>query len=177
MDLKTLQVMRRELLEAGIDLTLPPHLLGRGTYSLVYAGTRIDDPKVEVAVRFAYGTTKPRRSTWVPDLTQLLISGEGCVVPLIHVIPVTQAFPHSCLITVMPRIRAISFRKFIGSATITDIRRYMSNLLVALEVCAEYGIVHRDVKPKNFLWDNDKVCHHLRALVIAHLCIYWSIVC
>ena len=153
MDAKVLRVLRKEISDAGFDLCDPPVLLGRGTFSVVYAGTRAGDAASEVAIRFAYGTVQPRHHTWVPDLAQLLMCGEGWVVPLLEFLPETQEFPHSCLITIMPRINALSFRRLIAEASIVDVRRYMRSLLRSLAVCAELGIVHRDVKPKNFLWD------------------------
>ena len=136
-------------------------LLGRGSFSVVYAGTAAEDATSQVAIRFAYGTTRPKHHTWIPDLAQMFMSGEGCVLPLLQFLPETRVFPYSCLITIMPRVKAVSFRRLVAQATLDDTRRYMRALLRSLAVCAELGIVHRDVKPKNFLWDADRRCGYL----------------
>ena len=46
-----------------------------------------------------------------------------------------------------------SFLVFLTTASLDDIRYYMKALLTAIDGLAQAGIMHRDVKPSNFLYD------------------------
>ena len=48
-----------------------------------------------------------------------------------------------------------SFLAFLGNATLDEIKYYMKALLFAIYGLAQVGIMHRDVKPSNFLYDPD----------------------
>lgn len=49
--------------------------------------------------------------------------------------------------------RSQSFLVFVESISKADMRMYMFQLLSAVKHLSDHGIVHRDIKPTNFLWD------------------------
>ena len=49
-----------------------------------------------------------------------------------------------------------SFLLFLRDAKLDDIKYYMRALLMAINGLAQVGIMHRDVKPSNFLYDPEK---------------------
>ncbi|KAJ4455430.1 putative cyclin-dependent protein kinase [Paratrimastix pyriformis] len=62
---------------------------------------------------------------------------------------------HAQLTAVIPFVEHQSFREFLPRFTIPHIRRYMYELLRALKHIHAKGIIHRDIKPNNFLFHFD----------------------
>lgn len=57
------------------------------------------------------------------------------------------------VVFVMPYMRHDKFSEYIKDMTIQETRDYMRALLTALRRVHEFNIIHRDVKPSNFLYD------------------------
>lgn len=70
------------------------------------------------------------------------------------VTPLITAFRHESLIfVVQPFIEFDHFDDFYSTMTMDDIRSYVKELLTGLKSTHEKGIMHRDVKPGNFLYN------------------------
>ncbi|XP_015177218.1 PREDICTED: cell division cycle 7-related protein kinase-like isoform X2 [Polistes dominula] len=57
------------------------------------------------------------------------------------------------VVFVMPYMRHDKFSEYIKDMTVQETRDYMRALLVALRRVHQFNIIHRDVKPSNFLYD------------------------
>ena len=75
------------------------------------------------------------------------MSGGGLPIEYVDVLPTGP-------VIVTPLIQGRPFAHFARQASLDDVRRYMAALLGDLARLAALGIVHRDVKPRNFLYDD-----------------------
>lgn len=103
-----------------------------------------------VAIKKIYVTSSPQR---IHNELELLkdLTGSKNVVSLI------TAFRHlDQVIAVMPYFRHVDFREYFRKLDITEIQRYMRSLFTALKFVHAKNILHRDIKPTNFLYDCQK---------------------
>ncbi|XP_037934765.1 cell division cycle 7-related protein kinase isoform X2 [Teleopsis dalmanni] len=57
---------------------------------------------------------------------------------------------------IMPYIQHDRFHDFYTKMNLEEIKMYMKNLLIALQHVHKFSIIHRDVKPSNFLYNRRK---------------------
>lgn len=107
-------------------------------------------PKKFVAIKKIYVTSSPSRILNELDLLfDLRDSPSVC--------PLITAFRHSDqVLAMLPYFRHQDFRKYYPNMTIHDIKLYLRSLFTALAAVHEKGILHRDIKPTNFLYDPAK---------------------
>lgn len=136
---------------------------GRGTFSKVYKAKDLladhympIDEKYTldstdsgyVAIKVIFDISSPKR---VADEIECLtmFRSSPCITPLI------TAFRHEAnTYVVLPYIKFDHFDDFYSDMTLSDVRSYISQLLTGLESVHEHSIMHRDVKPGNFLYNN-----------------------
>ncbi|KAK6357010.1 hypothetical protein TWF718_001341 [Orbilia javanica] len=100
-----------------------------------------------VAIKKIYVTSSPQR---IHNELELLkdLTGSKNVVSLI------TAFRHlDQVIAVMPYFRHVDFRDYFKKLSISEIQLYMRSLFTALKFVHAKNILHRDIKPTNFLYD------------------------
>lgn len=103
--------------------------------------------KVKVALKKILVTSSPAR---VENEISILENLRGCR----HVSPLITAFrDQDQVIIVLPFHQSDDFRYFYKLMDPPKISQYMSSLLRALKDIHGRGIIHRDVKPANFLFD------------------------
>jgi cell division control protein 7 len=103
-----------------------------------------------VAIKKIYVTSSPSR---ILNELELLndLRGFDSVCPLI------TAFRHTDqVVAVLPYFRHTDFREYFRKMTVPDMQIYFRSLFSALAAVHSKEIVHRDIKPTNFLYEPDK---------------------
>ncbi|KAH0489458.1 hypothetical protein TgHK011_009886 [Trichoderma gracile] len=100
-----------------------------------------------VAIKKIYVTSSPAR---ILNELELLHDLRQCP----SVCPLITAFRHTDqVVAILPYFRHGDFRAYFREMTIPDIAIYLRSLFTALKSVHEHKILHRDIKPTNFLYD------------------------
>ncbi|KAH7122943.1 serine/threonine protein kinase Hsk1 [Dactylonectria macrodidyma] len=100
-----------------------------------------------VAIKKIYVTSSPSRI-----LNEIELLNDLRLCP--SVCPLITAFRHTDqVVAILPYFRHGDFRAYFRDMTIPDIAIYLRSLFTALKSVHENKILHRDIKPTNFLYD------------------------
>ncbi|KAG0179775.1 hypothetical protein DFQ28_002640, partial [Apophysomyces sp. BC1034] len=101
-----------------------------------------------VALKRIFLTSSPKRITEEISMLQDL-SGCSCIAPII-----TAFREEDQVFVVMPYFPNDDFKTHYRSMSMADIKGYLFSLLTALKHLHDHNIIHRDIKPNNFLYNS-----------------------
>ncbi|KAF2108664.1 cell cycle protein kinase-like protein [Lophiotrema nucula] len=103
-----------------------------------------------VAIKKIYVTSSPGRILNELDLLHDLKNSE-------EVCPLITAFRHmDQVVAVLPYFQHRDFREYYRDMRISDMRLYFKSLFIALKSVHAKHILHRDIKPTNFLYNPEQ---------------------
>ncbi|XP_041658490.1 cell division cycle 7-related protein kinase isoform X2 [Cheilinus undulatus] len=131
--------------------------IGEGTFSSVYLGeAQMRDGRREMfALKHLIPTSHPTRIA--AELQCLTIAGGRE-----NVMGVTYCFrKEDHVVIIMPYMEHQPIVEIIGSLSFEEVRLYIFHLLKALRHIHQFGIIHRDIKPNNFLYNRSSKMYAL----------------
>ncbi|CAK9435809.1 uncharacterized protein LODBEIA_P04840 [Lodderomyces beijingensis] len=127
------------------DVWRSPPLKKRKNNSAAVALKRKKNPVV--ALKQIYVTSSPNRIFNELNLLYML-SGNPRVAPLLDVLRHQDQ-----ILAILPYYHHYDFREFYRDLPIKGIKKYLWELFQSLDYIHEKGVIHRDLKPTNFLYD------------------------
>lgn len=99
-----------------------------------------------VAIKKIYVTSSPMRILNELELLHDLRHSA-------NVCPLITAFRHhDQVVAILPYFQHMDFREYYRDMTIQEMKTYFHSLLTAVQAVHEHSIIHRDIKPTNFLY-------------------------
>lgn len=120
--------------------------IGEGSFSTVFLAEDTKEPR-QLAIKKITRTTSPAR---IANELKFLMSLQG-MKNVIEILEIVR--DGSDVYVVFPYVKITDFRDILSNRSLSDIKHYMYELLTALQGVHSQNIIHRDIKPGNFLYN------------------------
>lgn len=120
--------------------------IGEGSFSTVFLAEDTKENR-KLAIKKITRTTSPVR---IANELKFLMALQG-VKNIIEILDIVRE--DSNVYIVFPFVKITDFKEIVLKASLSDIKHYMHELLTALQGVHSQNIIHRDIKPGNFLYN------------------------
>ncbi|XP_029167926.1 cell division cycle 7-related protein kinase [Nylanderia fulva] len=141
--------------------------IGKGTFSSVYLAT-LKSSNSPVHKKYALKHLIP---TCHPDRIERELQCLQQMGGKDHIVGVELCLRNQgSIVFVMPYMRHDKFSEYVKDMTVEELKDYMRALLSAVRRVHQFNIIHRDVKPSNFLYDRTNKKYLLVDFGLAQQC-------
>ena len=121
--------------------------LGQGTFGIVYLVSLRKHPESLFALKHILSISSPQK---IENEIRCLLLLRGCD----NIISLQTFYRYNNhVFLAMPFIKHDKFKDFFSTLTLNEVQTYMKSLFQALVSVHELGIIHRDIKPGNCLYN------------------------
>lgn len=148
-------------------------VIGWGTFSTVFVGSEnqndVEGPEQICALKHVCSSSTNTKQVMFEIKCLKEIGGHDHVIGLKSIL---RSGPEHVL--VMPYYKQDRFSMLIQEMTVDEVREYMRCLLKALSRVHKFNVIHRDVKPSNFLYERRRKRAALVDFGLAHVADYYK---
>ncbi|XP_067635736.1 cell division cycle 7-related protein kinase [Eurosta solidaginis] len=130
--------------------------IGNGTFSTVLLGTLKKERNLPENMRRKFAI-KHHIPTSHPDRIMKELQCMAKIGGTDNVVGINCCIRYNESVAfIMPYMQHDRFHDFFNKMELTELQHYMRNLLIALRHVHKFNVIHRDVKPSNFLYNRRK---------------------
>ncbi|XP_065346296.1 cell division cycle 7-related protein kinase-like [Cloeon dipterum] len=126
--------------------------IGSGTFASVYLASLRTDHSQQFAIKHLVPTCHPKRV----KREALYLKGIGGYDGTENVCGIKACIRNKGNVAfILPYLKHVKLQDIIFDMDCEETKLYMKNLLIALKRVHQFNVIHRDVKPGNFLYDRE----------------------